>query len=90
MLRIIHEGITLATHLLVSLLETSQVRVETAMAWKRLRQVKAIGGTLTRTNTALVDTVLYAETILSATPLWAENSFWIAWFCRAPAQTVAA
>ena len=52
---------------------------------------KSIGGTLARTNTALVETVLYAETILNAADLCAENSlFWIAWFCRALAQTGAA
>ena len=45
---------------------------------------KSIGGTLARTNTALVETVLYAETILSATSLCAENGLlWVAWFCLA-------
>ena len=52
---------------------------------------KSIGGTLARTNTVLVETVLYAKTILSATDLGAENrSLWITWFCRALAQTGAA
>ena len=52
---------------------------------------KSIGGMLARTNIALVETVLYAETIFSPTSLYAENSlFWIAWFCRALAQTRAA
>ena len=42
-------------------------------------------------NTALVETVLYAKTILSLIPLCAENSLlWIAWFCRALAKTGAA
>ena len=43
------------------------------------------------TELKLVDTVRYAETILSTTPLCAENSFfWIAWFLRALIQTGAA
>ena len=43
---------------------------------------RSIGGTLNRTNIPLVNTVLYAETTLSATLLYAENSLlWIAWFC---------
>ena len=119
----IHREIAVATRHLVSLLKEPQVRVKTAIARERLRQIKSdfpvlsvqpggelrdqvvsslrsrkvsclssanksISGTLARTNTALVETVLYAETILSATSLCAENSFlWIAWFCRALAQT---
>ena len=39
--RIIHRGIAVATRLLVSFLEAPQVRVEIAMAWERLRQLKA-------------------------------------------------
>ena len=43
----------------------------------------SIGGTLARTSTALVNTVRYAETILSAAPLYGEdNFFWIAWLLR--------
>ena len=46
---------------------------------------------LSRTNTELVETVLCAETILSATDLCGENSLlWLAWFCRALTQTGAA
>ena len=52
---------------------------------------KSIGGTLARTSTALVDTFRYAETILSTTPLCAENSFFsIVWLLRKLAQTGAA
>ena len=47
----------------------------------------SIGGTLARTNTALVDTVRYTKTILSATPFCAEESFlWKAWLLRALTQ----
>ena len=39
---------------------------------------------LAKTSAALVDTVWYAETILSTTPLCTENSFsWIEWLLRA-------
>ena len=129
---IIHREIAVATHLFVSLIKAPHVRVKTAMAWERLRQIKAdfpvlsvqpggelrdqaraisfgsvqvsslrswkvsclssanksIGGMFARTNTALVETVLYAETTLNATDLCAKNSLlWIAWFCRSLAQT---
>ena len=40
-LRVIHREIAVATRLLVSLLKATQVRVETAMARERLRQIKA-------------------------------------------------
>ena len=52
---------------------------------------RAIDGTLARTNRVLVDTVRYDETILNATPLCAEDSFfWIEWLLRALVQTGAA
>ena len=38
---IIHRGIAVTTHLLVSFLKAPQVRVETPKAWERLRQIKA-------------------------------------------------
>ena len=41
MLCVIHREIAVATRLLVSLAKTPQVRVETAMARERLRQIKA-------------------------------------------------
>ena len=49
---------------------------------------KFIGETLARTSTALVDTVRYAETILSTTPRCIENSFfWVALFVKALVET---